>query len=488
MKSYITDHIAEKLNTKAFKTIMLIIGIVSALIPIITSFWNGIDVDTAVILTEMERIYEGYIPYKTIHLNYPPLFFYICVGLKWLFHVPFGYYPFYHALHFVFVIITAVFIYLICRAFDGSKTVSLFCSWLFMMVTHWTQGNYVMFEIPSICFGLAAMYCILSNIMKNSLNFIWIGALTTCAFLVKQFGAGFFVLGLYLIVVNCDITKWKKLLFYILGYLMPILLCLVIWGKDFIYSVLLNGYGTETASLAGYETSIYSKCNQIIGNLYYFSYRICPIVFAAIISIPFIVRSHNIREFLFCIFGILGFALSFWFVRGGLHYSLYMTPFAILMIPIITNTEIVNKYVLWISYAAVALTTLLALYSTYRNRVYKGLKYQQLKGQTELSNRLSEIIDNDKTVWIIHGGIEYLYYFNNLTPPNMSSVGYATGPLEVTKEKQWKQVKSADYIIRFTRDYPYEYSFDEEVKSYVNQFPMDSLDSNGEIVIHRMSK
>ena len=64
------------LENKLCRICLILIGVLSTIIPIIGSYFMAIDVDSAIILTEMERIYEGYIPYKDIHLNYPPLWFY----------------------------------------------------------------------------------------------------------------------------------------------------------------------------------------------------------------------------------------------------------------------------------------------------------------------------------------------------------------------------------------------------------------------------
>ena len=92
------------------------IGIITTLIPIIGSLVNGIlHVDEPILLVEMERIAEGYVPYVDMHLNYPPLWFYLMAGFKHLFHIPYGNYFFYHLIHYIFVIADAILIAGICR-------------------------------------------------------------------------------------------------------------------------------------------------------------------------------------------------------------------------------------------------------------------------------------------------------------------------------------------------------------------------------------
>ena len=82
------------LENKIFWWVLGTLGVLSVLVLIIGSFFRSINVDEAVLLVEMERIAEGYVPYKTMHLNYPPLWFYINVALKSLFHIPYGCYPY----------------------------------------------------------------------------------------------------------------------------------------------------------------------------------------------------------------------------------------------------------------------------------------------------------------------------------------------------------------------------------------------------------
>lgn len=474
-----------------FKYIIVGFGILSLIVPILLSFFNAIDVDSAVILTEMERIAEGYVPYKTLHLNYPPLFFYINVALKRLFNVPFGCYPFYLAVHYVFTFVSAWMLYLISRKFRAPKSISLLAVWLFVMITHWTQGNIVLFELPSICFGLIAMYASIHYSEKNCVHYLWIGVVAACSLLVKQFGLGFCLLVICLIVIYSEDRRLSRIGLFILGYLTPLALCLVIWGKDIVNAIILNGYGTNTAELAGYDVSFGHKCSQIIGNLWYYLRRVCPIVIYSALLVPSAIG--NIRkggdewkQILICYLGILGFALQFWFVAGGLHYLLYMIPFAVLLLPsisVLSNGKIMRV----LAILSVVVTTLLAIYSTYHNRVYKGIINRGKESQCQISSILETKIDSGKKVWIPHGGIEYLYYFNNLIVPNMATIGYATGPLEVTPEKQWAQIKSADYVICFKRVYPYEYSFSEEVREWLSQFSVESLDRDGEILLYDMT-
>ena len=186
------------------------LGILSILVLIIGSFFNRIDVDSAIILVEMERIAERYIPYKTMHLNYPPLWFYVNVALKWLFHIPYGCYPFYLVVHWLYAIGCAISLFYISKRFGANKIISAFVAWLFFIVTHWPQGNTILFEIPSIFWGLLSISLFLKWRDSHPALQIIVGILTACSFLTKQFGAGFLLLVLWLIITSTSSIKWKN--------------------------------------------------------------------------------------------------------------------------------------------------------------------------------------------------------------------------------------------------------------------------------------
>ena len=487
----------EILKNKYIKWACAILGVLSVLILIVGSFFNRIDVDSAIILLEMERIAEGYIPYKTMHLNYPPLWFYINVALKWLFHVPYGCYPFYLVVHWIYVIGCACCMYHISKQWGSTKIIAAFVVWLFFIVIHWPGGNMILFEIPSIFWGLLSISLYYRWNNSHPALQIIVGVLACCSFLTKQFGAGFLLLVLWLIITSTSFNKWKQVGYYLLGYCLPLLICLSYWGTDIFQSILFNGYGTDVMDAYwGREITFSSKVSRLWRNLIGVVNRIVPIVYVAIILLPIIFTQNKWREALICFFAIGGFSLQFFFVHGGYHYSLYMIPFALLLIPILLTLD-VNKYIRGVTWIIIGITLALGVYSAFNNRVWKIYLHngkKQYDEQWVIGKKVADIVKDGETVFIPHGGICYIYYTANLYPSScMAEIGYGIGPMEVDIETAETWVKNTDYVLHFTREMMYdlyqgqdfEYFYNDSIQQYVDQFYSDTLAKD--IVLHHLN-
>lgn len=474
------------IKKRSYRLCLLVIGVLSTIIPIVGSYFMAVDVDSAIILTEMERIFEGYMPYRDMHLNYPPLWFYMMVLIKWVFHVPYGFYEFYLTVHYVFCFGCAACIYSLSNQFGVKKQISLFSAWLFMMVIHWVWGNCVLFEIPSLLYGLCASSLVLKK--KNDINvhFLYIGVLSCCSFLCKQFGAVFLLLTGYFIVAFCE-KKMSKLLYYLIGYSLPLLLCFFIFGYNMFDSILFNGYGTETMELAGWDCSLVGKLKTICNNIYYFATKIVPAVCVSILFIPYFIKENRIKEYLYCLLGIFGFSLQFYFVPQALHYYLYLVPFGVLICALLT-TCVFNKKLLCIVVFIVFYTIFVSCYNVYRRRIYRTyyLSYSKKINQDKVAQKLMQCDISGKTIWIAHTELQCYNYLCNFFPANLQEVGYAVGPLEVTQEKALKQLNSSDYVLHSTKRNSFDYYFNDEVEYYLSQFPADTIDENGEVLLRKL--
>lgn len=454
-------------------------------IPIIGSiFKSGVDCDSAYYICMGERIVEGYVPYSDFCVSYTPLWFYIEAVYKVLFNIPNGLYWPYLVLFFAFQIAGAYFLYRLCRQLDIPKTVALFAAWLYLLMSHWLHGNAVLLEVPSMTFCVLACWLVLKYQDKSYWHYLWIGCVAACSFLVKQYGLGTFALCLYLMLFISH-SNWKQFVTFIVGYILPILLCLIIWGDSFISHVLQNGYGTQAAVDAGYEVTLASKISSIVGNVNYFCYMVCPIVYVGWMFAILAYRQKRLAQLIFAYCGILGYSAIFIFSGGQLHYYQNLLPFAILLTAELIHLTKDSK-LKYLTYILVGWIILVSSYKTYHNRVYKQyIKGKERKEQQIMARTISQYVKEDDTMFIIHGGLYHLYFTADILPPNIETIGYNFGPMGLNEKMACEQIKEADWVIRFSADYDFESFFTDSLKHELEQYPAISFGDSA-ILLHKM--
>ena len=129
---------------------------------------------------------------------------------------------------------------------------------------------------------------------------------------------------------------------------------------------------------------------------------------------------------------------------------------------------------------------MVSTYKTYHNRVYKQyVKGTQRAEQLLLAQDVSPYIRSGEKLFVVHGGLYHLYFTSNLLPPNMETNGYSFGPLGLNERTAAEQINSADYVIRFSKDYPYESYFTDSLKHELEKYPAISLRDSA-ILLHKM--
>lgn len=435
-------------------------------------FYAPIDPDSSYYLSIVERIHDGYIPYKTVSLGYTPLVFYLMVLFKKAFSIGINY-EFYLTIHFFMQFVCAFFIYKISLELIKRADYAFYGSALFILASHWNIGNSFLLETPSIMFGLIAVYLAIRNSDKKFFYF-WIGLAVSFSFLSKQFGLGFLGLVIFLIIFNKE--KWTQLLYLSLGFIVPISICALIWDFDFIPILTGNGYNSIGEH--------YGKGNfeMLFNRILYFFKRIYPVILPGIFLIPFFYKKLNTNErvyFLLLFLGIIGFLLQFFFAPFS-HYFLYIIPFA----------SILSFYLLekitkcrWIYSSLLLITFGLSIYSTYYNRVYKiYFKNQTIKSsQYLLAQEITKIIQENNTLYIADIGLVYLYYLTNKLPPNLGTIGYSFGA-GLNKQTHLKQIKSADYILKFAKEYnDFSLNSEESIEALKNR---EQIHINKDVILY----
>ena len=432
--------INNKNEEKKLSTIWYITLSVLALIPaILAILYSPVDPDSGYYLSIVERINEGYIPYRELHLGYTPLYFYFLLLLKKMFGITLSY-EFYLTIHFILQYLCALIIYKISLVLIGKKSYSFYAGFLFVLMSHWNEGNAVLLEIPSMFLGLWGFYLTIKT-EKKVCTFAFAGLLLSLSFLVKQYGLGFFILCFIVLIMNR--YTFKNIILFSVSFVIPIIICFTLFGKNFSQILGGNGYGGD------FEIS--NVLNVLIYRAIYLFLRISPVLAISYLFSVFTLKSKIQWNYLLIFsLGILGFMLQFAF-GSFTHYYLYILPFVSIIIFYVFAHL---KKLKWLFTGVLLLTFALNIYSTYYNRVYKiYIKSKNIKNeQLNLAHLIENTVPINEKLYIADIGLIPQYYLSNRIPPNFDKLGYSFG-LGINPEQHLLQIKSADYVLKFSHEY-----------------------------------
>lgn len=469
----------------ALRIIAYVVLGLCVIIPMIIQMIDPIaHVDSGYYLSISNRITEGYRLYKDVNCGYTPLFIYICAGFRLLFNIPLNLYWPYLLMFQFFRIGCACFVYGIAKEFRATSwwayVAAFYCLFIFVRI----EGQAVLLEIPSSFWGLFACYATLKLRGKNLLNALWIGILISFSFLTKQYGLGFLPLVLYLIYAYSIRREWIIRTIYVLvGFILPIIFCYFYFGENFI-SVLFPSYGTQTAIEAGFEWTLLDRLKGIIQVILHCSKTNSSIIIISILLFPIAVKLGVWKPWLFALCGFLGFSLQFFFTNNSLggHYLLYMFPFVSIMISNVVNLRY-GKVSTIVTYICISYMVLWQCYRMFERNIPYWLYNKTEKNRVmPIADYLNNQIPYGSVVWIEPIRLEPVYFYANILPPNLSTIGYSFGTLGLNRDDAFLQIKSANYVILQTKGEP-NYSYSEYIKEQCTKY--DSIMTIGLYTIYK---
>lgn len=422
-------------NQRFLKLLWVILFALLAIIPYIYSIlYAPISLDGSYYLSMVERIRSGLVPYRDFTLEYTPLFFYITAFIKNLFSVGINY-GFDLGFHFCIQLIVTILLYKIAVQMAISKWNAYHVAVFYLLISYWITEYEFILEIPSLLWGLWAIYLAL-RYQHKSVVFILVGMIASLSFLTKQYGLGFFFLILYQIDFNSN--RWKQLFFFIIGYFIPIIFFKLRFPEMSIV-FFGNGYGLKGAeqTMGIFSYNILKRMLEASG---YFLLRV-PIFLFAIVFIK-LVPPERRKNVWFLLLGIAGFMIQFVFAIFN-HYGLYIIPFVSLFIFLILTYIPSEK---WVYKSYIALLILVFGAAVFKN-YYRAFAYDHdlRTRQIQLAEKIKQNMDPGKTLYIADTRLVDLYYPLNVKPAGMR---YTFG-LTMTEKLHYRQIRIADYILTY---------------------------------------
>lgn len=446
-KPRLTEHFF--IRNKSIIYAIYLFFIIAAVVPVILALlYAPIDPDSGYYLAIIERINDGYIPYKDFPMSYTPLVFYIGFLFKKIFSIGINYEVFLF-LHFIIQFLSAFIVFRLTKHLTHRNDYGFFAGILFIILSHWNGGNSFLLETPSLFLGLWSIYFTV-RFPKNPFYIFISGILVALSFLCKQYGFGFLLLNTFILIHYPK--QLKHLLFLFFGFILPLLICFSIWGSYFLSIMYGGGYSGELEFI---------ERIKMLFDRFIFLHLFAPILLVVWLNSYWLLnkKSPNNRYIAMLILGIFGFMLQFMFQPFS-HYYLYVIPFVCIII--FTVYTHANRF-RTIYKLFIILTFLLSLIATYHfkvNKVYIQKSFVK-SNQKTIAKTLSKQIPNHQTLYIANVSLVEQYYLTNLLPPNFKTYGYTFG-VALSPQMHLKQMHDADYVLKHI-------SVENEYEIYTNR-------------------
>lgn len=442
--------------------LLILIVIVSLTKMGLSIAYIDINADASYYLGVPRVMLEGKTPLNDFPLGYTPMSFYMMMPLESIFGASFV-----AALVMLFCItlINGLIIYGIALQHSKNIILSGYAAALSLLLLTSLNGCQYELEPYVLLFGLSAVYFL----GRERLRYTFVaGFMCFCAFWSKQYGLGFFILGIIYVLSDNGFTLLavRRLGLLLLGFVLGLAIFLLLFlfsGVDLSLLASLSGSSYEREGIAG-----------LLGawklTFIYFPLLLWPILILLLhpkksVSNPLFITS-------FC--GICGFMLQC-YVRFYAHYMLLAIPFCVLIFVATYNLlriEKIKKLFL------ILFLTSSAIHLYFSVDYIKGMLAQDKRQyQLETADAIDDFVpDNSSNVYASFDLLP-ITLINDYNPPLLKKYGFSNGFVR-EPEEVLEMLQVSDYCIISDRDLQ-KTIYTTEIKEYLDS----NFNKSGEVEI-----
>ena len=412
-----------------------------------------VNADASYYLGITRVLLEGKTPLNDFPLGYTPLSFYMMMPLESIFGTSFK-----AAMIVVFCItlLNALIVYAIAMQHCKNRVLSAFASGLTLLLLTCLDGCRYTLEPFVLLYGLSSIYFLGKTKLRNT--FV-AGVMCFCAFWSKQYGLGFFILGIVYILSDNGFSRlsFKRIGILLFGFASGLAIFLLIFiFTDVDLSLLssLSGGTYERDGIAGLLGAW--KTTFIILPFLAFPLILMLVHPKQSLHIPLLIAS-------FC--GICGFLLQC-YVRFYAHYMLLAMPFCVLLfvgVYSLLSKKRLNQMALFL----LAASSFIPLY--FSVQMISGLlEEDKRQAQIEIADTIDDFIPDGSSN--VYASLDLLptTLINNYNPPLLKKHGFSNGFVR-KPEEVLEMLQVSDYCIISDRNLQKKEKYTSEVTNYLKE-------------------